>query len=81
MATDFRRLNCSKGCCLEKVKHLTEQIFNEQDLMYNNLAEENIELGNFVVDHILPYLEARSESRDHKAQDLLAQLMHTLRGV
>jgi|688.fasta_scaffold72016_12 hypothetical protein len=81
MATDFRRLNCSKGCCLEKVKHLTEQIFHEQDLMYNNLAEENIELGNFVVDHILPYLEARSESRDHKAQDLLAQLMYTLRGV
>jgi hypothetical protein len=81
MATDFRRLNCSKGCCLEKVKHLTEQIFNEQDLMYNNLAEENIELGNFVVDHILPYLEARADSRDHKAQDLLSQLMHTLRGV
>jgi hypothetical protein len=81
MATDFRRLNCSKGCCLEKVKHLTEQIFHEQDLMYNNLAEENFELGNFVVDHILPYLEARSESRDHKAEDLLAQLMHTLRGV
>jgi hypothetical protein len=81
MATDFRRLNCAKGCCLDKVKHLAEQIYYDQDEMYNRLAEENIELGNFVVDHIMPYLEARSDSRDYKAQDLLAHLMTILRGV
>jgi len=81
MSTDFTRLNCTKGCCLDKVKFLAEKVFNEQDDMYNNLAEENIELGNFVVDHIMPYLEARSQSSDHRAQDLLIELMHLLRGV
>ena len=81
MTTEFRRIECSKGCCLDKVKHLAEQVFNEQDDMYNNLAEENIELGNFVVDEILPYLEARAQSNDFRAQDILVQLMTTLRGV
>ena len=81
MNTNFDRLTCSKGCCLEKVKHLAEQVFNEQDTMYNLLAEENIELGNFVVDSILPYLENRALSNDHAAQDLLIDLMQVLRNA
>lgn len=81
MSTDFRRIDCSNGCCLDKIKHLSEQIFHQQDEMYNNLAEENIMLGNYVVDEILPYLEARAQSHDHRAQDMLSDLMHILRGV
>jgi hypothetical protein len=81
MSTNFDRLNCNTGCCLDKVKHLAEQIFHVQDDMYNNLAQENIELGNFVVDEIIPYLEARAQSNDHRAQDLLIELNQTLRGV
>jgi len=81
MTVNFARLNCESGCCLDKVKHLSEQIFHQQDEMYNNLAEENIELGNFVVDAIMPYLEARAQSHDHKAQDLMVALMTLLRGV
>ncbi len=81
MSTDFNRLNCNNGCCLDKVKFLADKVFNEQDIMYNNLAEENIELGNFVIDSIVPYLEARAQSHDHKAQDLLIDLMNLLRGV
>ena len=81
MSTNFNRLNCDKGCCLEKVKHLSEQIFHDQDEMYNNLAEENIELGNFVVDEIMPYLSNRAECGDFKAQDLLVAMMTVLRGV
>ncbi len=81
MSTNFDRLNCNTGCCLDKVKHLAEQIFHVQDDMYNNLAQENIELGNFVVDEIIPYLEARAQSNDHRAQELLIELNQTLRGV
>jgi hypothetical protein len=81
MTVPFQRLECSKGCCLDKVKHLAEQIFHEQDDLYNNLAEENISLGNFVVDEIMPYLEARAMSSDHKAQDLLIELNQLLRGL
>lgn len=77
----FQRLECSKGCCLDKVKHLSEQIFNDQDNMYNELAEENIMLGNFVIDELMPYLEARAMSQDHKAQDLLIELNQLLRGL
>ncbi len=81
MSTNFDRLNCNTGCCLDKVKHLAEQIFHVQDDMYNNLAQENIELGNFVVDEIIPYLEARAQSNDHRAQELLIELNQTLRGI
>jgi len=81
MSTNIQKLNCKTGCCLDKVKHLAEQVFHDQDEMYNNLAEENILLGNFVVDEIMPYLEARSVSHDHRAQDLLIELNHLLRGV
>jgi hypothetical protein len=81
MSTNFERLSCEKGCCLDKVKHLAEQIYRTQDDMYNMLAEENIELGNYVVDCIIPYLVARSESQDHAAQDLLLDLNQLLRGV
>jgi hypothetical protein len=81
MTVNFARLSCEKGCCLDKVKHLSEQIFHQQDEMYNSLAEENIELGNFVVDEIMPYLEARAQSHDHRAQDLMVSLMTLLRGV
>ncbi len=81
MSTNFQRLSCETGCCLSKIKHLAEQIFNEQDRMYNLLAEENIELGNWVCDDLMPYLEARAQSNDHRAQDLLIELNQTLRGV
>ena len=81
MSTNFNRLNCDKGCCLDKVKHLAEQVFHDQDEMYNNLAEENIELGNFVVDEIMPYLANRAEAGDFKAQDLLIEMMTVLRSV
>jgi hypothetical protein len=82
MSTNFDRLNCNTGCCLDKVKHLAEQIFHVQDDMYNNLAQENIELGNFVVDEIIPYLEARAQYRyDQSARDLLIELNQLLRGV
>ena len=81
MSTNFERLSCDKGCCLDRAKFIAEQVFKEQDTMYNLLAEENIELGNFVVDEVMPYLEARSSSQDHRAQDLLIALNHLLRGV
>ena len=81
MTVNFARLSCEKGCCLDKVKHLSEQIFHDQDEMYNNLAEENIELGNFVVDEIMPYLANRAECGDFKAQDLLIEMMTVLRSV
>ena len=81
MTVNFARLNCQTGCCLDKVKHLAEQIFHDQDDMYNNLAEENIELGNFVVDEIMPYLVNRAECGDFKAQDILIELMTVLRSV
>jgi hypothetical protein len=81
MSTDFKRLTCDKGCCLDKVRHLAEQVFHEQDLMYNTLAEENIELGNFVVDAIMPYIANRAEAGDFAAQDLLIELMNVLRSV
>jgi len=79
MPTNFQRLECSTGCCLDKVKHLAEQIFHTQDDAYNNLAAENIELGNFVVDDVLPYLEARAVSGDYAAQDLIISINHVLR--
>lgn len=81
MTVAFSRLECSKGCCLDKVKHLADQIFKEQDDVYNSLAGENIILGNFVVDELMPYLEARAQSSDHRAQDLLIDLNQLLRGL
>ncbi len=77
----FERLECSKGCCLDKVKHLADQVYHEQDELYNILAEENIALGNWTVDELMPYLEARADARDHRAQDLLIELNQLLRGV
>lgn len=74
MGTDFRRLECTGGCCLEKMKHLTEQIFHEQDDLLNTAMAENIELGNFVGDKVLPYLENRAVAGDWAAQDLLVDL-------
>lgn len=74
MGTDFKRLECTGGCCLEKVKHLAEQVFRQQDDMMNIAMAENIELGNFVGDFILPYLENRAESGDLAAMDLLLDL-------
>jgi hypothetical protein len=66
---------------MDRMKFLAEQVFNEQDTMYNVLAEENIALGNWTVDELMPYLEARADARDHRAQDLLIELNQLLRGV
>ncbi len=77
----FERLECSKGCCLDKVKHLADQVYHEQDELYNILAEEHILLGNFVVDEIMPFLEYASGHGDMKANDLLIDLNLLLRGM
>lgn len=74
MNTDFSRLECSKGCCLEKVKHLAEQVYRQQDDIMNIAMAENIELGNYVGDYILPYLERQAERGDLNAMDLLIDL-------
>ena len=78
MTVNFQRLECKTGCCLEKVKHLSEQVFHEQDATYNLLASDHIALGNLTVDRIMPYLENRALSRDHAAQDLLIELVTLL---
>ena len=77
----FKRLSCDSGCCLQKVKHLADQIFHEQDTMYNVLASENILLGNFVVDVIMPYLEFKAQHGDNEAADILLELTQLLRGI
>lgn len=71
MSTEFNRLDCKSGCCLDKVKHLADQVFHEQDDMYNILAEEYILIGNFLVDELLPYLENKAVTGDTKAEELL----------
>ena len=40
MKTDFRRLDCSTGCCLDKVRHLADQVFHEQDDLINFVPRE-----------------------------------------
>jgi hypothetical protein len=63
---------------MDKIKHLTEQIFHEQDKTYNLLASDHIALGNFTVDRVMPYLENRALSRDHAAQEILRELVTLL---
>jgi hypothetical protein len=74
MTTEFRRLSCETGCCLEKVKFLAEEVYKQQDAEFNILSEEAFELTAFIQDNIWPYLQNRAESGDAKAQDLLIEL-------
>ncbi len=74
VSTNFKRLECSTGCCRDKLLFLAEQVYREQDDIINQSLHENIELGNFVSDYILPYLENRAVSGDHAAQDILIDL-------
>ncbi len=74
MTTEFRRLSCETGCCLEKVKFLAEEVYKQQDAEFNILSEEVFELTDFIQNNIWPYLQNRAESGDAKAQDLLIEL-------
>jgi hypothetical protein len=74
MSTEFRRLSCETGCCLEKVKFLAEEVYKQQDTAFNILSEEAFELTAFIEHQVYPYLRNRSESGDVKAQDLLIDL-------
>jgi hypothetical protein len=80
MTVNFKRLDCTDGCCKDKMKFLFEKEFAVQDDMYNILAAENISLGNFVVDEIMPFLERRTLIGDTAAEDLLIDLTSVLAG-
>lgn len=70
----YTPLNCKKGCCRERLLAISEQHFQEQDVVMNALATEHLHLINLIDKEVIPYLDSLARSGDEWAKDLMIDL-------